>query len=113
MKRVCGVIWEVLRSETFPELKEEQWRDTADGFQNYSQFPNCLGTIDGKHVRIRKPKMSGSLFYNYKNYFSIVFLGIVDVNYKFIYIDVGAFGKESDSTILKRHIFIRHLKIIH
>lgn len=110
LRRVCGVIWEVLRSETFPELKEEQWIVIADGFQNYSQFPNCLGAIDGKHVRIRKPKMSGSLFYNYKNYFSIVLLGIVDVNYKFIYIDVGAFGKESDSTIFEKTNFYKALE---
>lgn len=54
--------------------------------------------------------MSGSLFYNYKNYFSIVLLAIVDVNYKFIYIDVGAFGKESDSTIFEKSNFFKKLE---
>lgn len=73
-------------------------------------FPNYLGAIDGKHVRIRKPKMSGSLFHNYKNYFSVVLLAIVDANYKFIYIDVGAFGKDSDSTIFQKSDFYRKLE---
>lgn len=73
LRRICGVIWEVLRAESFPELTEEQWRDIAEGFQNFSQFPNCLGAIDGKHVRIRKPKMSGSIFYNYNIFFSNCF----------------------------------------
>lgn len=78
--------------------------------KKYCQFPNYLGAIDGKHVRMRKPKMNGSLFYNYKNYFSVVLLAIVDASYKFICIDVGAFGKESDSTIFERTPFYRKLE---
>lgn len=68
--------------------------------------------MDEKHVRIRKPKMSGSLFYNYKNLFSIVLLAIVDANYKFIYVDVGAFKKGSNSTIFERTSFNKKLENI-
>lgn len=110
MRRVCTAIWDCLRTECFPEFTEERWKQIAEDYQIRCQFPNCLGAIDGKHVRIRKPKMSGSLFYNYKNYFSVVLLAIVDANYKFIYIDVGAFGKESDSTIFERTPFYRKLE---
>lgn len=46
--------------------------------------------------------MSGSLFYNYKNYFSVILLAIADADYKLIYIDVGAFGKDSDSTTFRK-----------
>lgn len=62
-------------------------------------FPNCILAIDGKHVRIRSPNKTGSLFFNYKEYFSIVLLAMVDANYKFIAIDVGSFGREGDSGI--------------
>ncbi|XP_045477279.1 protein ANTAGONIST OF LIKE HETEROCHROMATIN PROTEIN 1-like [Harmonia axyridis] len=110
LRKVCMAIWECLLPESFPEFTEERWKTVADGFQQYCQFPNCLGAIDGKHVRLRKPKMSGSLFYNYKHFFSIVLLAIADSNYNFIYIDVGDFGKESDSTIFQRSSFNRKLE---
>jgi hypothetical protein len=61
-----------------------------------SQFPNCIGAIDGKHVRIICPKLSGSLFYNYKHYSSTVLLALVDVQYCFTAIDVGSYGREGD-----------------
>ncbi|CAH1964552.1 unnamed protein product [Acanthoscelides obtectus] len=44
---------------------------------------------------------TGSLYINYKHYFSIVLLALCDANYNFLYIDVGAYGKSSDSAIYK------------
>nr|CAH7730409.1 unnamed protein product [Callosobruchus chinensis] len=75
-----------------------------------TNFPHCVGAIDGKQVRVVKPGHSGSLFYNYKNYFSVVLLAVCDSNYKFLYIDVGSFGKESDSTVLNYSTFGRKLQ---
>ncbi|XP_023716998.1 protein ALP1-like [Cryptotermes secundus] len=39
------------------------------------------------------------MYYNYKKYFSIVLQGVVAADYRFICIDVGAYGKQSDSGI--------------
>lgn len=84
-----------------PPPSEEGWNDIAKGFQEHANFPNCLGAIDGKHVRIIKPQDSGSLYYNYKHFFSVVLLAVCDVNFVFTFIDVGSYGKASDSTVYK------------
>ena len=53
---------------------------------------------------------SGSLFYNYKHFFSILFLALVDTNYCFIAVDVGAVGKYSDSNVFKKSNIGRKLE---
>jgi len=42
---------------------------------------------------------SGSLYYNYKGYFSVILMALVDANYKFIWVNVGANGSASDSQV--------------
>lgn len=69
----------------------------AQEFHNRTDFPNVAGCLDGKHVRLRCPKNSGSLYYNYKNYFSIVLFALTDAKYKFIAFDIGSFGREGDA----------------
>ena len=46
-----------------------------------------------------------SLFYNYKGTFSIVLMAIVDAQYIFIFIDVGAYGSNADGAIFNRSAF--------
>ncbi|XP_072143454.1 uncharacterized protein [Dermacentor andersoni] len=86
-----------------------EWAQIADGFTAQLQFPNCLGAVDGKHVAIVAPRNSGSLYYNYKGTFSVVLMAVVDSNYKYILIDVGAEGRHSDGGIFQNSTFGRAL----
>ena len=83
-----------------PEKTENDWVNIANDFYRRTQFPNCIDAVDGKHVRIKMPTDSGSQFYNYKHFFSISLLALVDANCCFIAVDVGAVGKSSDSNVI-------------
>lgn len=77
----------------------EGWKKVARGFQERWNFPNTIGAMDGKHIRIKNPDFAGTHYYNYKKFFSVVLLAVVDSDYKFMYIDVGAIGSESDAGV--------------
>ncbi len=62
---------------------------------------HAIGAIDGKHVPIKCPKKSGSLFYNYNGFYSIILLALEDGDYKFLWLDVGQNGSSSDAQIFK------------
>ena len=78
-------------------------------FHDRWNLPHVLGSLDGKHVRITKPNKSGSLYWNYKNFYSIILFALVDADYQFLYVDVGAEGKASDSTLWNASSFKKDL----
>ncbi|CAG9124613.1 unnamed protein product [Plutella xylostella] len=105
----CQVIWNVLRPSIMPKPTREKWTRIAMEFDEKWNFPNCIGAIDGKHFRIRAPRNSGSIYMNYKKFFSIVLLAVVDANYKFVIADVGSYGRNSDGGIMQNSIFGKKL----
>lgn len=50
---------------------EKDWKTCADGYRKRWNLSNCMGSIDGKHIRLKCPLNSGTLFYKYKKYHSI------------------------------------------
>lgn len=100
IREVSAALLTVLKNDflRFP-TSEEEWRIVANEFGEKWNFYNCVGAMDGKHVKIEPPLKSGSLYYNYKGDFSIVLLAVVDANLRFIYIDVGTNGRLSDSGV--------------
>jgi len=84
-----------------PTFTEQYWKDISTGFKKQANFPHCIGAVDGKLIRIIKPTERVVNIIIIKFFFSFVLLAVVDSDYKFIYVDVGSFGKNSDSTIFK------------
>ena len=82
-------------------MTPEEWTQKALDFGSIWQHPRAVAAIDGKHIEIRvcsfcfnyaptigscfslkAPPNSGAAFYNYKQYYSIILLAIVDAKYK-------------------------------
>lgn len=95
----CQALWECLQPLVMPEPNKEMWMSIEQQFANKWNFPNAVGALDGKHVVIEAPPNSGADFFNYKKTFSVVLLALVDANKKFIFVDVGGYGKNSDASL--------------
>lgn len=108
--KTCLAIWENMRKIAFIELNENKWIGIANGFNKNANYSNYIDAIDGKHTRVINPSGSASLYYNYKKYFSIVLLAVRDTDCKLTYIDNGAYGKCSNSSIFKHSVF--HEKLV-
>lgn len=95
----CKALWETFKEEWMPAPTKDDWLEIAEKFQVKWNFPNCIGALDGKHIVIQAPPNSGSHFFNYKGTFSIVLLALVDADYCFRIVDIGAYGRNSDAGI--------------
>ncbi|KAF0711608.1 protein ALP1-like, partial [Aphis craccivora] len=109
VKDTCKVIWSTLNSKEMPKPTTEDWVEISNIFYTKTNFPNCPGAIDGKHIRCKYPNDSGSLYFNYKKYVSIVLMAVVDANLNFVVIDVGSYGREEDSNVFKECAFGKQL----
>ena len=89
--------------------KEADWKDISHKCWRRWNFPNCIGTLDGKHIIMQAPQNSESLFFNYKGTFSLVLMALVDACYKFIYVDIGEYGSNADGSTSKYSNFDQSL----
>ncbi|XP_017476758.1 PREDICTED: putative nuclease HARBI1 [Rhagoletis zephyria] len=99
----CAALYAILKDEflKIPSTTEE-WVTVADRFEQRWNFPNCCGALDGKHIAIQAPAHCGSEYFNYKKFNSIVLMAMVDADYKFLFVEVGAYGRESDGGVFAR-----------
>ena len=68
------------------------------------QFPFAFSAIDGSHIVMKCPPgcpKAMKQYYNFKNFYSIILLALVDPKYCFIWASVGAPGNTHDSTLFQ------------
>lgn len=75
----------------------------SDGFQRRAGLPNCVGAIDGSHIRIRSPTSREQAidFYNRKGYHSIVLQAVTDCDGCFLDVSCGLPGSANDKRVLR------------
>ncbi|XP_018404615.1 PREDICTED: uncharacterized protein LOC108781197 [Cyphomyrmex costatus] len=101
----CNVIWTVLQPIYLTKPTAESWKHIAKNFYQIWNFPNCIGAVDGKHIQIQRPPRTESLYFNYKQFFSIVLMAAADAEYKFTWVDIGDYGSMSDGGVWAESAF--------
>ena len=77
----------------------EEWKKVEEKLRTRWNASHTVGAIDRKYIAMKKPKKSDSDYYNYKGFFSLVHLALVDTEYRFLWIDCGLSGSCSDAEI--------------
>ena len=71
-----------------------------------------IGAIDGKHIRMECPKLTGSQYFDYKGFFSMVLVAMSDVNYCCIFFNLSQYGSTNNSSVLLNLHMVKCLKKI-
>lgn len=67
----------------------------------YPYFKDCIGAIDGTHVRVKVPSKDAARYRGRKGYPTINVLASCTFDLKFTYVLTGWEGTASDSRIIK------------
>lgn len=94
---VSRALWLTLKDQflSFPSLA--QLEGIAQEFGRMWNFPNCVGAIARKHIKLKAPSCTGSD--------SIVLMAACDTRYRFFMVDIYAYQKESDGVMFDRSSF--------
>ena len=111
VKGCCDAIVERMSSEFLKvPSSDAEWLEISKKFEEKWNYPHALGAIDGKHVRIQKPKNGGSFYYNYKHTHSVILMAIAGPEYECLYADVGSNGRVNDSGVWNKTSLLRGIE---
>lgn len=85
-----------------------------EALQNHMDFPFAFGAIDGCHLRLQCPigETARKDYYNFKHFYSIILMGIVDGTGRFLWACAGMPGNCHDSTLLQSTSIWSRLKTL-
>ena len=62
-------------------FSQDEWKCVAQRFESRWNFPNRIGTLDGKRILIQQPQNSGSRYYDYKGDNSTILMAVFGCDY--------------------------------
>ena len=107
VSETCKVIVDTLWNDTvkkhFPSSHED-FKHSMEKFGEEWQFLYAFSAVDGSHLPVKCPNGGAQAmkqYFNFKGFYSIVLMALVDAEYRFIWASVGAPGNPHDSTLLQ------------
>ena len=82
-KAIVENLWDECVNKHMPKSEEEFKKKMID-MEQFWQFPCCWAAVDGCHIPIKCPPggpESRKEYYNFKNFYSVIMMGLVDSNY--------------------------------
>ena len=100
---VIDCMWEESISKHMPR-SEADFKEKIMDMDELWQFPYCWAGIDGCHIPLKCPPgglQSCKEYHNFKNFYSIVLMAMVDSHYRFVWASCGFPGNSHDAIIFK------------
>ena len=100
---IVSNVWDSAVTAHFPSSQEHVKEKIMD-MEEIWQFPCCWAAVDGCHISIKCPDGGAEAakeYHNFKNFYSIVLMGLVDAKYRFVWASVGFPGNTHDAMILQ------------
>ena len=100
---IINNLWNDSVVNHFPK-NEQTFREKMLNMEQMWQFPCCWSAIDGCHISIKCPPgglQSSKEYHNFKNFYSIVLMGMVGAKYRFIWASCGYPYNSHDSIIMQ------------
>ena len=87
----------------FPQTSEELKR-AVNHMERMWQCTCAFAAVDGTHIPIKYPPGGAEAakeYFNYKNFYSIILMGVVDARCRFLWANCGSPGSSHDATVFK------------
>ena len=107
VSEVCEAIVECMWEDSVNKLMPKTTKDFEEKMldtEELWQFPFSWASVDGCHIPIKCPpggKESCKEYHNFKNFYSVVLMAMVDAKYRFVWGSCGFPGNSHDSVILQ------------
>ena len=82
----------------------DEWLKISKEFHLKWNLPQVVGALNGKQICISCPSKTGSLYHNYKGFFSMVLLTVCNANYQFNTFEFGQYRSNNDSGVLLKKV---------
>ena len=83
----------------FPKT-EEELLNSINAMETLWQFPSAFGRVDGCHIPLKLPHGGNEArkeYYNFKNFYTVVMMGMVGADYRFLWASAGLPGSVNDA----------------